>query len=101
MLNTCLRILHRTLWRKTLESRHRRIGFRLIVLRARAPLRLNGLHPFFFSYFFFIDAKESLLEDNRALSKRGAVRSSIYKWPTSNEDGKTVVKIPYVVQDGV
>ncbi|XP_058951740.2 zinc metalloproteinase nas-13-like [Pocillopora verrucosa] len=44
-------------------------------------------------------AKESLLEDNRALSKRGAVRSSLYKWSTSTEDGKTVVKIPYVVQD--
>lgn len=69
---------------------------------ARAPLYFNALHPFFF-HFFFIDAKEWLIEDNRALSKRGAVRSSKYRWPTSTdrEDGKTVVKIPYVVQVGV
>lgn len=47
------------------------------------------------------DLRKPFVEDSRVLAKRGAVRSAALKWTTSTDDGKPVVRIPFVVDNGL
>ena len=52
-------------------------------------------------YFFLKDIKEPLVEDSRDFAKRGAVRSSRFRWPISiDHDGNAVVRIRFRVDSG-
>ncbi|KAJ7370999.1 hypothetical protein OS493_028618 [Desmophyllum pertusum] len=42
-----------------------------------------------------LDIKELLVEDSGDFAKRGAVRSSKYRWPISIDDGKAVCQDPF------
>ncbi|KAJ7370956.1 hypothetical protein OS493_028568 [Desmophyllum pertusum] len=53
-------------------------------------------------YFFLKDIKEPPVEDIRDFAKRGAVRSSRFRWPISiDHDGNAVVRIRFRVDSGL